>query len=177
MKTKTSKHYGFILIILLLLALLATDCIWLNIKMANIKNEPIIEYYIPVEHRNNTILPEDVLDMSIGAEKDICMLAQTVWGEARGLDDIEKTKVIWCIFNRVDSPRFANTIEEVITAPNQFVGYRPTNPVDEQLYSLALDCYIHWMYEKSISGYGRTLEPEYLYFNGVNGVNVFRKEY
>lgn len=171
-----TKRNIFILIMLLLMAALATDCIFVNVAMAAIKNEPVVEYYIPVEPRANGILPEEVLEMR-GAEKDICMLAQTVWGEARGLDDIEKTKVIWCIFNRVDSPRFANTVEEVITAPNQFIGYKPTNPVDERLYSLALDCYIHWMYEKSISGYGRTLEPDYLYFSGINGTNVYRKEF
>ena len=76
------------------------------------------------------------------AEKDINMLAKTIWNEARGIkSDMEKAAIAWCILNRVDSTdwefRNMNTIEEVLTAPGQIEGYKEDNPLDNHLVELA----------------------------------------
>lgn len=46
---------------------------------------------------------------------------------------------IWCIFNRVDNPsrEFANTLEDVIGKPGQWMFYDPGSPVLERLYQIA----------------------------------------
>ncbi len=149
----------------------------------NMIREAIEEFepttYIPTPYPEyDYILPQEVLDMH-GTEKEICMIAQTVWGEARGLDAVEQSKVIWCIFNRVDHPGFGSTIEEVIKSPGQFIGYKETNPIDQELYSLAKDTYLRWHCEKYyfVNEVGRTLDKDYLYFNAKDGKNVFRKEF
>ena len=53
---------------------------------------------------------------------------------------------IWCLFNRVDNPsrEFANTLEEVIGKPSQWMFYDPSNPVLESQYQLALTEVIIW---------------------------------
>lgn len=61
---------------------------------------------------------------------DVAYLSRTTWGEVRGCTETEQRAQIWCILNRVDDPRFPNTIEGVVTAPYQFQGYSPDNPVD-----------------------------------------------
>ena len=47
-------------------------------------------------------------------------MAQAVHGEARGENFIGKVAVAAVILNRVDSPQFPNTIQEVIYQPNAF---------------------------------------------------------
>lgn len=109
---------------------------------------------------------------------DITRLAKTIWGEARGVTSkAEKAAVVWCIFNRIDDPRWEDTIEEVCTT-SQFHGYDPDNPVDPELYDLALDVYARYYREKAGDGAsGRTLPKEYVYFHGDGDVNHFRIEY
>ena len=103
-------------------------------------------------------------------------LAKTVYGEARGLRTTEQAAVIWCILNRTDlrATQTPNDIIAVITAPNQFVGYRVGNPVTTDHYNLSIDVMTRWMSEKN--GWvdvGRVLPKEYLYFYGKGGHNHF----
>lgn len=53
---------------------------------------------------------------------------------------------IWCLFNRVDNPsrEFANTLEEVIAKPGQWMLYDESNPILESQYQLALAEVIIW---------------------------------
>lgn len=103
-------------------------------------------------------------------------LAKTVWGEARGVSAYEQEKVIWCILNRVDDPRFPNTIIGVITAPGQFHGYSSSFPCTDEMYNLALDVIYRWQLEKQGGESDRNLGPEYVYFSsdGTGLGNVFR---
>lgn len=48
------------------------------------------------------------------------MMAQTVYGEARGEAHIGKVAVAAVILNRIKSPLFPNTIKEVIYQPGAF---------------------------------------------------------
>lgn len=121
------------------------------------------------------IMPEDVAELE-GFERDACLLAQMAWGESRGMDTYERSLSMWCALNRVDSSRFPNTIEAVVKAPYQFVGYKASNPVDSELYELAKDVLVRWWAEKNgVENVGRTLPSEYLFFYGKNGHNWYRK--
>ena len=77
------------------------------------------------------------------SEEDIAYISRTVWGEVRGCDEVEQRAQVWCILNRVDDSRFPNTIAEVVTAPYQFQGYSPNNPVDP-FRDLAEEILILW---------------------------------
>lgn len=111
-------------------------------------------------------------------EREIEMIAQTVWGEARGLDTYEQSLVIWCILNRVDDGTWGNTVAEVITAPSQFHGYSSQNPITDEHKALARDVVTRWQMEKYCQGnIGRTLPKEYLYFHSQNGHHVFKTNY
>ena len=110
-------------------------------------------------------------------ESDIIMLAKTLYGECRGVDnDIEKAAVAWCILNRVD--KGYGTIEEVIIAPNQFTGYDINNPLNDDLMEISKDVLIRWYREKSgESDVGRVLPSDYIYFSGDGRRNWFRSDY
>lgn len=107
--------------------------------------------------------------------KEIEMLAKTVWGEARGCSKIQQSAVVWCILNRVDAGW--GTIAEVVTAPNQFHGYNSNFPVNDKIKNLVEDVIARWKLEKTcIGSVGRTLPSKYLYFisDGTGIRNIFR---
>lgn len=109
-------------------------------------------------------------------EADI--LCRCVWGEYRGEDDDQVAAVAWCVLNRVDDARFGNTITEVITAPWQFSGYQPTNPLDPRIQRIVYDVLARWQAEPQCCGsIGRVLPGEYVYFTGNGRVNLYRSEY
>jgi hypothetical protein len=133
------------------------------------------------ESESFSSVPQPVLEIPeepeyIPNEKDVEMLAQVVWGEARGIaDKTQQACVIWCVLNRVDHPEYPNTIEEVLTQPNQFHGYHTSFPVTEELKELARDVLIRWSREKNgETDVGRCLPKEYLFFTGDGHQNYFR---
>lgn len=99
---------------------------------------------------------------------EVTALAQTLYGECRGCSELQQRAVCWCIFNRVDDPRFPDTVLGVITQRSQFFGYSASNPVWDSLYAVAYDCLVDWH-----DGAERVLEPEYLYFYGDGSRNHF----
>lgn len=107
------------------------------------------------------------------SDEEIDMLAKTVWGEARGLDEYERSLVIWCILNRFDSGKFGSSLKEIITKPYQFQGYKESFPIDEDILRLCEDVVYRW--ENSLAG--RTLPEEYLYFYGDGKHNYYTTEY
>ena len=74
---------------------------------------------------------------------DVAMISRTIWGETRGCCEAEQRAQAWCILNRVDDPRFPDTIAEVTTAPYQFQGYSINNPV-EPFADMAREILIMW---------------------------------
>ena len=108
-------------------------------------------------------------------EAEVEMLAKLVWGEARGCSVTEQAAVIWTVLNRVDSedPIFPDTIEGVVTQPNQFHGYDPDFPVEPEHEELARDVLKRWL----TGGEGRVLPKEHLFFHGDGIHNHFRKEF
>ena len=121
-------------------------------------------------------------------EEDAIVLTKMLWGEARGIGTYEingncvsskcqQAAVIWTVLNRYDAG-YADTIIEVVTAKNQFVGYRASNPVDEELMELVMDVLDRWNKEKhGETEVGRVLPADYMWFRGDGRYNHFRNEY
>lgn len=104
------------------------------------------------------------------------ILAKLVWGEARGCSRTEQAAVVWCVMNRVDDGQ--GDIVEVATAPCQFYGYDPENPVDPEILALVRDVLARWGMEQAcIGSVGRVLPKEYLYFTGDGAHNYFTTEW
>lgn len=117
--------------------------------------------------------------------EDVEMLAKLIYGEARGIkSQTEQAAVVWCVLNRVDSSGYGmgHSVKYVVTFRDQFHGYSPKHPtVDDfgrDLCKLAEDVLIRWMKEKDgQADVGRILPPEYLWFEGYRGHNLFRDAY
>ena len=118
------------------------------------------------------VLPEPEPEPWEPAEADVTALAQTLWGECRGCSELQQKAVCWCVFNRVDDDRFPDTVIEVLAAPYQFMGYKTSFPVTEELADLARSCLIDWH-----NGENRVLEPEFVFFHGDGRINIFTTQY
>ena len=111
------------------------------------------------------------------SEDDVVAMAKMLWGEARGCALDNQQKAVWCVLNRVDDPRFPDTIQGVLSQPSQFHGYSPSFPVTDELYAVALDVLTRWSMEKQGVTVERELPNTYLWFTGYNGSNHFREVY
>lgn len=110
------------------------------------------------------------------SDNDVEMLAKTVWGEARGCTLEEWRLVVWCVLQRYDAEGWGDTIEAVITAKNQFVGYHAKNPIDPAIYGVCaaeLADWAHGAEPPTHETYAPTVP--YYYFDGIGGHNWFRE--
>jgi hypothetical protein len=111
-------------------------------------------------------------------DEDVVMLAKTVWGEAQGCSPEEQRLVIWTVLQRVDADGWGNTIAAVLTAHNQFVGYRAGNPVDPDIHALCaaeLSDWWHGAAPPTHELYAPT--APYFFFDGDGRHNWFRAEW
>lgn len=108
---------------------------------------------------------------------EVELIGRTIWGEADGVkSEAERAAVAWCILNRVET--YGETIEEVVTAPNQFQGYRTGGKCPQRHLDLAADVLVRWYAEQDgASEVGRVLPTEYLYFVGDGERNHFSIEW
>ena len=110
-------------------------------------------------------------------DADVVAMAKMLWGEARGCTRDNQAMAVWCVLNRVDDPRFPDTIQGVLSQPSQFHGYSPDFPVWDELKEVARDVLTRWSLEKQGVTVERELPNTYLWFTGYNGSNHFREEY
>lgn len=110
-------------------------------------------------------------------ESDVIALAQMLYGEARGCSTDNQIKAVWCVLNRVDDPRFPNTVIGVLSAPYQFHGYSSSYPVWDNLKEVARDVLTRWSLEKQGVCVNRELPKTYLWFTGNGVENIFREAY
>lgn len=174
------------------LKVLNTEIDELN-KKIDILTESIEEKEIVVYE--SAIVLEDKPEYHIEAtypelytDEDIIVLTKMIWGEARGVGELnvggrcvsskcQQAAVIWTVLNRYDAG-YSDSISRVVTAPNQFVGYRESNPVDEELMDLVKDVLDRWNNEKhGETDVGRVLPADYLWFRGDGKYNHFRNSY
>ena len=110
-------------------------------------------------------------------EADVTALAQMLYGEARGCTVDNQAKCVWCVLNRVDDVRFPDTIQGVLSQPNQFYGYSPDFPVWDELRAVALDVLTRWSMEKQGADVARELPDIYCWFTGDGETNHFREAF
>lgn len=110
-------------------------------------------------------------------EEDVIACARMLWGEARGCDLENQMSCVWIVCNRVDDPRFPDTIKAVIQQPGQFHGYSTSYPATDELKEVARDVLTRWSLEKQGVEVERELSSDYLFFYGDGVKNHFRKEY
>lgn len=116
-------------------------------------------------------------------ERDIEMLAKMVWGEARGCTKEEQALCVWTVINRLEAGCFGDTLEEVLTTPRQFVGYKSKHPVTDEIRTVVEDALAAW----ENGGTAPILPPYaetsgYLFFTGRRGDdgqlhNFFKEEW
>lgn len=110
------------------------------------------------------------------SSRDVTLVAQALWGEARGCSRDEQKLVAWCICNRADAR--GQSIEEVVTAPHQFAGFNPEHPVDAELVAVAEEVLQAWSRGEEaliLPPYANT--SDYQFFHGDGEHNWFREEY
>lgn len=98
---------------------------------------------------------------------DIVCLAKLIQGEGGGLSKLEKSAIVWCALNYLDSGKWEHTIIEVVKSPNRFTGYRESCKVTNENLWIAQD--VLERYARELSGeddVGRTLPKEYICFRG-----------
>ena len=135
-----------------------------------IRTLPPIEF-VPVSTPEPT--PEITID-PYEAE----LIAKTLYGEYCGPDKLQQAGVAWCIVNRCDA--WGETVEAVVTAPSQFLGYRASNPVEPYLYDMAVDVLTRHEREKlGETDVGRVLPADYLWFGANKSYtkNIFRNAF
>lgn len=116
--------------------------------------------------------PETPLKQPI--PEDVEILANVIWGEARGCSKLQKSGVAWVVCNRVDSHEYPNTVREVITQWMQFHGYSPDNTPTAEEYEIARDVLVRWLNGLE----GRTLPERFLYFHSDRkGKNIFTTDH
>ncbi|MES1158611.1 MAG: cell wall hydrolase [Terricaulis silvestris] len=62
------------------------------------------------------------------AESDVHLLAATAWAEARSEGEVGMRAVAHVVVNRVGSPRFGDSLEEVVLHPRQFSSWNANDP-------------------------------------------------
>lgn len=94
------------------------------------------------------------------AERDGAELIARVLYGVKDNSTADLRTLAWCVFNRVDNPRFPNSIEEVIAQENQWMGYRADNPILEDLYQIAVEEMDQWR-----NGAHRPVSADYVYMS------------
>ena len=146
---------------------------WQSTIEAAYKAEYWVEYWAGVDSYNPEPTPEVVAKYS---SDEVTLTAQAVWGEARGCSRDEQKLVIWCICNRADA--FNQSVEEIITAPYQFAGYSPSNPVDPEIVEVVEEVFQAWSRgEEALVLPPYSTTSNYKFFGGDGEHNWFREEY
>lgn len=71
-------------------------------------------------------------------------IAKVLYGQARyNSPDVQKA-IAWLIINRVESPYYPNTVQEVAEQPSQWMGYNDSNIIEDSLYEIALTAVNEW---------------------------------
>ena len=109
-------------------------------------------------------------------DDDVYILAQAMCKECYESEYQDMINVGMTICNRVDDPRFPDTIAGVIKQPGQIHGYSPYNTPSETYLRAAAEVLDNWNAIKN--GESRPWNYTYLYWGASGGTtNIFRSEY
>lgn len=124
--------------------------------------KPVVKEQTPVKEAKTS-------SSSTLSDREREILAKLLHGEANSdcVSQVERSMVIWCVFNRVDSgiSWFGGTIEKIVTKSGQFTGYHENAPVTSENLALVDDVAARWAREKAgETNVGRTIPREFLFF-------------
>lgn len=108
--------------------------------------------------------------------QEIYIMAQAMAGESYADDYDDQVHVGMTICNRVDSPRFPNSIQGVITQPWQIHGYSPYN-VPAQTYIDAATQVVNAWYAMKAGVSCEWWDGSSLFWSAAGHHNAFRSEY
>ena len=111
-------------------------------------NNMVAEY----EARLNKPIEEDTYN----AEAEY--IAKLLYGQARYNSPEAQKAIAWLIINRVESPYYPNTVQEVVEQPSQWMGYNDNNVIEDSLYEIALTAVNDWH-----NGAHRPFSADFLY--------------
>lgn len=111
-------------------------------------NNMVAEY----EARLNTPIEEDTYN----AEAEY--IAKLLYGQARYNSPEAQKAIAWLIINRVESPYYPNSVQEVVEQPSQWMGYNDNNIIEDGLYEVALTAVNDWH-----NGAHRPFSADFLY--------------
>lgn len=177
-RTRLTTHHKFKLIPILVsesVILILVSCALITgprQDCAPTVSQTLPSMVVQQEHIRND-LPEPVLKYSY---EELIMVAQTLWGEARGCSTDEQMLVAWCICNRATERN--QSIEQVVTAAGQFHGYNSSNPVEDQLLEAAEQVLQAWSRNETamvLHPYATNSNYQYFYSDGKH--NWFREEF
>ena len=111
-------------------------------------NNMVAEY----EARLNTPIEEDAYN----AEAEY--IAKLLYGQARYNSPEAQKAIAWLIINRVESPYYPNSVQEVVEQQSQWMGYNDNNIIEDRLYEVALTAVNDWH-----NGAHRPFSADFLY--------------
>ena len=114
-----------------------------------------VDDYIAQQEAARLGMPPDPKQLLFEAQAS--ELARVLYG-VRDNSEQDLRTACWCVFNRVDSPDYPNTLEDVIAQPQQWMRYDPENPVIEKLYKIAAQELDAWQ-----NGKTRLITSDFVY--------------
>jgi hypothetical protein len=105
---------------------------------------------------------------------DVVILAQMVWGEARGCAPEEQSLCVWTVFNRLKAGGWGGSIAEIVTRPGQF-DWDPSYPVIAETRDVVIAALEDWAAGKDapvLPPYAT--DSDYVRFSGDGFHNYFK---
>lgn len=164
----------------IIIPLVLTVAVMISVRATSKDSSPEEKQEIPEPvHIVADYQEEEVEEIILLDVEDVQAIARTLYGECRGVEsEAEKAAVAWVILNRLDSGEYGDSILDIVSAPEQFVGYDEDFPLWADLVALSEDVLRRWHREKSgETNVGRVIPPEYLWFSGDGHRNHFRNQY
>jgi len=122
--------------------------------------------YITQQEAAQLGMPADPYQAQLDAEAE--EMAKVLYG-VRDNSVQDMRTYCWCVFNRVDSNDYPDTLEEVINQPSQWMRYSPDNQVLENLFQIAREELDAWH-----TGSRRPVGNEYVFMNWTPARIVLR---
>ena len=115
------------------------------------------------ENRYNNMVAEYEARLNIPIEEDNYnaeaeYIAKLLYGQARYNSPEAQKAIAWLIINRVESPYYPNSVQEVVEQPSQWMGYNDNNIIEDRLYEVALTAVNDWH-----NGAHRPFSADFLY--------------
>ena len=148
------------IIVALVIALFVSFAIWgfdisTNRKAAQFAATAMADYQAEqqaIEDARKTELAQLAASEATIMKNEANYLAKMLYGarnfeEKYGYSTDDYMTLARCVFNRVDNPKFPNSVQEVVQQEKQWVGYSDDNPIVDKFYKIAYNAVEEWHHE------------------------------